>query len=243
MSDPLLLIPGLQSDASSWMPLLDKMRPVHPICIPSGHQYENSVSAMANTVLMQSPGRFHLVGWSMGGYIALEILRFAPERVSSLVLISTTAAPETAAARPARVRSLELARREGMRAYQETNLSNCLHTVGSVDASRMDHIIGASEALGLEAFESQIAAITTRPDSRISIANSSTPLLIIAGLEDRVIPIEEAREIHRLRRNATLHEIPECGHCPPLEQPDVVAGILSTWIDNRTAAIAATAES
>lgn len=235
MPDPIVLISGLQSGIASWMPLIDEMDGALPLCIPSGHQQVSTIEAMADVVLAQSPLRFHMAGWSMGGYVALDILRRAPERVLSLIMISTTAAPESRTACIARDRSLEIARREGMHRYQHDNLVKCVHAPNSLERHRLEKIVRASEALGLGAFERQTTAIRNRSDGRPVLAASTLPLLLIAGTQDPVIPVAEAREMHRLRPDATYHEIPDCGHCPPLEYPGLVAHYLGDWIARQNA--------
>lgn len=230
MSDPLVLIPGLQSDASAWMPVLRQLGHYHALCIPMGHQFAPDLSMMTQKVLAQSPPRFHLVGWSMGGYIALDILRRAPERIASLILISTMAGPESEAARARRGEVLEIAETRGVRPYQAENLVTCLFRPEAIEPGIIEPMLAASEILGYGAFEAQIRAIMDRPDSRPDLAASIAPLLIVVGREDTIIPVSHAREIQRLRPDAAFHEIPECGHCPPLEHPELVAGILNAWL-------------
>ncbi|MDF0603104.1 alpha/beta fold hydrolase [Psychromarinibacter sp. C21-152] len=124
--EPVVLVPGPQAEGTSWLPLCQRIVGAHPLVVPFGHRRADTMAAMANAVLHQSPTRFHLVGWSMGGYIAFEILRRAPERLLSLTLISTTAAPESEAARQGRQETLDLASIDGMRRYQAANLEKCL---------------------------------------------------------------------------------------------------------------------
>lgn len=235
MADPLVLVPGLQSDASSWMPLIEKLCHRNAVSVPMGHQFDPDLGTMAGRVLVQSPGRFHLIGWSMGGYIAFEILRRAPERLASLVLLSTSAAPEADMSLPKRRAALVRAGTEGLRAYQDANLDLCLFDRASVDRARIETLLSAAESLGLSALEIQTRAIVARPDSRPDLAASRLPVLIVAGREDRIIPIDHAREMRALRPDAAYVEIADCGHCPPLEKPDLLAGILGDWVAGQSA--------
>lgn len=231
MRDPIVLLPGLQADGSSWMPLLSELVHSHAITIPMGHQYHDSISSMAQLAMGQSPERFHLIGWSMGGYIALELLRTAPERLLSLTLISTTAAPESAESLPRRAVALEQARRDGLQTYQESNMDRSLFAPDAVNPDRVRPMITAANILGLDALQQQTRAIVTRPDYRACLANSTVPLLLISGKEDRVIPVAHAREMQSLRPDAGYFELPECGHCPPLEHPEVVGRLLTDWFE------------
>ncbi|MEO9777368.1 alpha/beta hydrolase [Roseibium sp.] len=223
MTEPLVLVPGLQSDASSWLPLMERLGLHFPLIVPRGHQFSPSIAEMAETVARQSPDRFHLTGWSMGGYIAFEILRRWPERLISLTLIATTAAPETPDSRIRRRDALDRARHQGLRDYQTVNLKNCLFDPEKYDRERLEAMVQASETLGYEALAIQTRAIMARPDSRSSLAACACPLTILAGAEDQIISVRHSREMHALVPNSQLHIIPDCGHCPPIEYPDLVA--------------------
>ena len=233
MSEPLILIPGLQSDASSWLPLIERLGRHFPLTVPHGHQHSPSLKSMAESVLRQSPKHFHLVGWSMGGYIAFELLRQCPERLASLTLIATTAAPENAAAVARRREALTSARQHGLRWYQRANLQQCLYAPESFQDADLEALLHSSHDLGYEALASQISAISTRPDSMPDLAECPCPVLIIAGQNDSIIPVEHSQKMHANAPDSMLHVLPECGHCPPFEQPDRVAGLIVSGIVSR----------
>ena len=238
MSESVVLIPGLQSDGTSWLSLYRRLARRHPVTIPMGHQQAPSIEEMGRKIIEQCPQRFHLVGWSMGGYIAFELLRRYPERLLSLTLIATTAEPESETSRLRREEALTLARQESVRVYQTRNLENCLFNPASVDPGVLEAILQSSEALGIFALEQQTAAIIDRPDSRPDLALCPCPVLIVAGQNDAVIPAVKSRDMHALLPGSTYVEIERCGHCPPLEQPDELFGVLGDWLsrtENRTA--------
>lgn len=230
MSDSLVLIPGLQSDISSWLPLIERIGHHTALSVPMGHQFAPTIAQMAEMVIAQSPQSFHLVGWSMGGYIAFEMLRRVPERLKSLTLISTTAAPESDTARARRADALGRARSAGLREYQEENLALCLYDRTGVDQSRIEHLLSASEILGLDALETQTRAIMARPDSRPDLAACPCPVMIIVGRHDRIIAPSHAHDMHALRPDARFVEMDDCGHCPPLERPQEVAAMIRDWV-------------
>src|SRR5690606_18055423 len=91
---PLVLLPGLQSDHRSWVHQLRHFEGRREVIVPRGQQFCDSLEAMADSVIAQLPRRFHLVAWSMGGYIAFEMLPRIRERLVSLMLVDTTARPE-----------------------------------------------------------------------------------------------------------------------------------------------------
>ncbi|WP_298987183.1 alpha/beta hydrolase [uncultured Roseibium sp.] len=230
MTDPLVLIPGLQSDASSWLPLMERLGRHFPLSVPYGHQHAPSIAAMAETVLSQSAVRFHLVGWSMGGYIAFEILRQCPERLASLTLIATTAAPEGPESLARRRDALSRARENGLRGYQIANLQNCLYAPHAFQETDLEALLQSSHHLGYDALANQIKAISARPDSIADLSDCPCPVLIIAGQDDAIIPVEHSSEMHAKTPQSTLRILPECGHCPPFEKPDHVATLIVDWI-------------
>lgn len=232
MSEPLVLIPGLQSDISSWLPLIKRLGHHFALTVPRGQQFSPDINAMAKHVIEQSPNRFHLVGWSMGGYIAFEMLRQAPEKLASLTLIATTAAPESLDSRERRRLALDLARDEGLRGYQTANLQKCLFAPEEFERESFEHLLKASETLGLSALETQISAIMDRPDSLPDLTSCNCPVLIIAGRNDNIIPIEHSRNMHAALPASTFHEIADCGHCPPMEKPDYVSKLLVDWLSS-----------
>ncbi|TYC60666.1 alpha/beta hydrolase [Rhodobacterales bacterium] len=232
MGNSVVLIPGLQADGTSWLSLLHRLARQYPVTVPRGHQYENSVAGMSQRIVSQLPPRFHLVGWSMGGYIAFEILRRWPERLLSLTLIATTAAPEPDDARPRRLEALERARADGMRSYQTANMEKCLFYPKGADPGVIETLIQSSEALGFSALEHQTQAIMARPDSRPDLARCPCPVMIAVGRNDEIIPPEHSREMHRLLPSARYLEFENCGHCPPLECPDELFHVLSDWFQS-----------
>ncbi|SLN73549.1 alpha/beta fold hydrolase [Roseisalinus antarcticus] len=226
---PVLLVPGLQADGSAWGPLHARLVGHCPLTIPQGHQFLPSMAQMAQSVLDQAPPVFHLVGWSMGGYIAFEILRRAPERILGLTLVSTSAAPESEAARQRRKENLAVARRDGMRRYQDANMEICVSRPDRLDPCQRNAMAAASETLGLAAFETQIAAVMARLDSRPDLARCTHPVLIVTGDEDRVVPTGDSHEMHALLPGSRLVTFPDCGHCPPLERTEEMRDLLIDW--------------
>jgi len=231
MPDPVVLIPGLQADGSSWSPILPRLMQRFPVCIPYGHQHRSSVVEMADDVLEQVPARFHLVGWSMGGYVALEILRRRPPGLASLVLVDTTDAPEASYARHRREAALAAVCNDDLRQYQRQNLRACVHDPEVLSSALAEVLLDAAEALGPAALTSQITAVVERPDSRADLATCPCPLLIVTGREDGIIPATESRRMHRQAPGSILHEIDRCGHCPPLEHHNHFASLLMDWLD------------
>jgi pimeloyl-ACP methyl ester carboxylesterase len=227
MTLPVVLIPGLQSGRASWhyqIPALEADGRV--VVVPEGHHGAPSIGAMRDIVAPQLPERCHLVAWSMGGYIGLELMRDPPPGVASLTLIATSARPDSPERTLARETALATARAQGVAEAQRQNLSFSLHDPEALDRAVYDGLIATALRIGAEAFESQQRAIIRRPDLRAVLDRIAVPTQVIVGSRDVVTPPELAQEIAARIPGAALHLIEGIGHCAPLEAPDLVTRYL-----------------
>ena len=183
---------------------------------------------MAARVLAGAPSRFALAGISLGGYVALEIMRRAPERVTRLALLDTTARPEEEAS----VAGNPAARDAGAAGLGQVGLLTTLlvHPKRLADR-RLATILGAmAERVGRKAFLRQQRASRSRPDSRADLAAIACPTLLICGRQDPLAPPALHEEMAAAIPGAKLHIVEECGHLPPLEQPEEVTEALRRWL-------------
>lgn len=229
MREHLVLIPGLLCTAALWQAQLQALQDVADVTV-ADHTGVDSMSALAQSILAAAPARFALGGLSMGGYIALEIMRQAPERVGKLALLATNARAD----RPDQVQNrtdfIALARRGKFRGVTPQLLPNLIHADRLTDKVLTGTIIDMAAAVGVEAFIRQETAIMTRVDSRADLAGFSCPTLVLCGREDKPSPLELHEEMAGLIPNARLVVIERCGHLSPLERPDEVNGHLRTWL-------------
>lgn len=230
MPEPLVLLPGLQSDHRSWVNQTRHFSPSRQVIVPQRHQHCDSIGAMAERVLEQLPPRFHLAAWSMGGYIALQLLPQLVGRLVSLTLVSTSARPEDPASTARRMEILDLAEREGMAVANRRSMSQACLDFDAIDPEIRVGLRDASVELGLEAFRGQQRAIINRPDARDMLRLVDCPTLVIVGDEDTVTPPECAREIHEALPGSRLVVMPQCGHCAPLEYPALVNELMDDWL-------------
>ncbi|MEM0908434.1 MAG: alpha/beta hydrolase [Pseudomonadota bacterium] len=228
---PIVLLPGLQSDHRAWHNQVTALGGDRSIIVPHGQQFCASIEEMAACVLAQLPPRFHLVAWSMGGYIAFRALTEIKDRMASLVLVGTSARPDTPEQTERRLALIEIAQREGILTAAHQSLGTSYHDHTALPALTKDHIFTAWLDIGAAAFALQQHAIIARPDTRERLSTIGVPTLIIVGEDDQVTPPFCAQELHSRIAESTLRIIPRCGHCPPLEQPDLVNGWLSDWWD------------
>lgn len=182
-----------------------------------------SLAGMARRLLDSSPEHFTLVGTSMGGYVALEVIRQAPERVQGLVLISTSARPDSpdqVAARRSQATVVESGRFDALVDAVFPALVAAGH---EDDTALLAQWRETAHQVGPEAFLTQQVATMNRLDSRPLLTDVACPALVIHGMGDRLIAPSEGRELAELMPNAQLELIPDAGHFVLKEQPDVTA--------------------
>jgi Predicted hydrolases or acyltransferases (alpha/beta hydrolase superfamily) len=228
MRVPTLLVPGLNCSARVFrhqIPMLWKYGPVH-IC---DHTQDETVSALAQRILQEAPPRFVLIGFSLGGFVAFELWRHAPERIAGLVLMSTSARPESEKEREVRESRVNVARNDDYAKIPPLHFAKNVHPIRQTD----DHLRAEHRQMtldcGMSAYLRQQAAIGSRPDSRDTLATITCPTLVLVGDTDFITPPDHAREIAEHIQGARLVVIPNCGHLAPLEQPEQVNTALEAW--------------
>ena len=193
---------------------------------------DKTIAAMAARLLRDHPGPLLLIGFSMGGIVALEAARQAPAQIAAMVLIDSTAAadhPDRAAARPdqqARVCAGALAQivaDELKPAY--------LAAANRDDTAHRALLLDMALRLGPEVFVSQSEALRTRPDLGAVVAAFVGPILFLVGAEDMLCPPAIHRTMAERAQRATLRIVPGAGHMLPLEQPAVCAAAIADWLD------------
>lgn len=228
---PTLLIPGLAATPRLFADQLGPLWRLGPAMF-ADHRRADSVAGIAASILADAPPRFRLLGLSMGGYIAFEVMRQAPERVAALALLDTSARPDAPEQTQAREEQIALAHERGMSLVATTMFPRLVHP-GRVRDDELDAVVREmAKDTGPEAFERQQRAIMTRPDSRPSLAAIACPTIMIVGDQDQITPPSVAEEIAGGIGGAKLVVIPDSGHLSTLEQPDAVTrALLAEWGD------------
>jgi pimeloyl-ACP methyl ester carboxylesterase len=226
---PIVLVPGLNCSSRLYAEQIPALWGFGPVTI-ADHRRHDNVAAVAAHILATAPPRFALVGLSMGGYIAFAIAREAPERVTRLALLDTSARPDTAE---------QSERRRGMIALAEggrfSELPDLLFPVFVHRNRQGDEALRAivrtmAEETGPQAFVRQQRAIMTRPDCRPLLSSVRCPTLVLVGDGDELTPPVLSEEIAAGIASARLVRVPDCGHLSTLERPEPVNRALVEWL-------------
>ena len=231
MSEPLpiVLIPGLLLSPPLYAAQLPALWRCGPVTIAVHHR-DDSMAAIAQRILASAPPRFALVGLSMGGYIAFEIMRQAPQRVARLALLDTMALPDTPEASSARRTQMALAEAGGLEQVVDNLWPRLVHARRQGDRA-LRAVVGAMAAdVGSQGYLHQQRANIARPDSRPTLAGIRCPTLVLVGDQDVLTPPERAVEIAGAVAGAHLVRIADCGHLSTLEHPDEVTHALRDWL-------------
>jgi pimeloyl-ACP methyl ester carboxylesterase len=235
----LILLPGLLCDSSVWDYQARALADV-AACIPIEWGDEDSLSAMAKTTLRQAPDRFAVAGHSMGGRVALEVYRAAPERVTHIALLNTgyLARPQDDSGEQEsrnRLQLLELARTQGMRAMAERWIPPMVHPDRRTDAALRGKIVEMFSRKTPAIFAAQIRALLGRPDATDVLKQIRCPAMLLSGREDTWSPPARHAEMAALIPGSPsappqLVVVPDCAHMSTLEQPAAVAEALRKWL-------------
>ena len=227
---PLVLIPGLLCDALLWAHQIGALSDVADCWVPNPIGVA-SIRDMAATVLETSPfEKFALAGLSMGGYVALEIMRQAPSRVRKLALLDTSARPDSLEQTRRRHALVEVARGGKFTEVVRLLLPALVNRDKSCDPEIVGTVWAMARNVGQEAFYRQETAIIGRIDSRPHLGAIDCPTVIICGRQDAVTPPEVHEELAQGIRGANLSIIEDCGHLSTMEQPEKVSAALRPWL-------------
>jgi pimeloyl-ACP methyl ester carboxylesterase len=226
---PILLVPGLVSSPRIFAPVVPALWRFGPVTV-ANHIRDDNMGAIARRILSEAPPRFALAGHSMGGYIAFEIMRQAPERVARLALINTQARPDTAEATERRRGMMARAKSGDYRGVLDELFPGFVHPSRREDASLRQLVYDMGDDVGPEGFVRQQTAVISRPDSRPALAWIKCPTLVLSGDEDNTIPNALSVEMANGIPGAKLVILPQCGHLPQPEQPKATADALTEWL-------------
>lgn len=224
---PLVLIPGLTCDAEVWRTQVAGLSDVADMTV-ADTQEDDTIAAMTERLLDDAPDRFALAGFSMGGYVAMEVVRRAPERVTRLALLSTSATVDDDGQAAVRRAAVRTAQERGFERVLRGSLSLLVHP--EADPVIGEAVVAMALRVGLRTFERQQAAIIGRPDPRPVLSGIAVPTLVLVGEEDRTTPPRYADAIVDAVPDAVLQQIAKCGHMSTMERPEAVNAALREWL-------------
>ena len=236
MDDPtrptLILVPGLLCDNLVWHDAIAAFASTHDVVVPVLDGLD-SIPAMAAQVLLDAPTTFALAGHSLGGRIALEVLRQAPERVAALALLDTGVHPCSPGEPQQRQVLLDIAVTQGMRAVARAWLPPMVHPARRSDPAFMAPLEAMIERRTPETFRNQVAALLNRPDATPVLASIHCPTCVICGRQDEWSPPAQHESIAAGISGAQLTVIDDAGHMAPCERPQAVVAELRRWLTLR----------
>jgi pimeloyl-ACP methyl ester carboxylesterase len=231
----LVLVPGLLCDALVWRDQMQSFTGSHAVSVPMLDAL-TSIPAMALALLAHAPPRFALAGHSLGGRIALEVMRQAPDRVTHLALLDT-GVHSCAPGEPSRRQELlSLAFTQGMNAVSRVWLPRMVHPARHADRSFMAPLEAMVERRSPESFRNQITALLDRPDATPVLATIRCPTLVLCGREDGWSPVEQHEAIAAAVADSRLAIVDDCGHMAPIERPAEINRELQRWLASTTLA-------
>jgi pimeloyl-ACP methyl ester carboxylesterase len=228
MRPPVLLLAGQLLTAETWAPQIGVLARDFDVRF-ADHSRDDSIAGMAERALAEAPPQFHLVSHAMGGFVAFEILRRAPERVWSLALLATLASADGPAQTERRQGYIRLVEQGRFPEVVEERIQILLAPDPREDASLLAAVRRMALTTGAATFLAQQRAIMGRIDSRPSLAAITRPALIVRGEEDGITTRAQQEEMLAIP-GARGVAVPKCGHMLTLEQSAVVTALLADWL-------------
>ena len=226
----IVLLPGLACDERIWEAQLPALEPLFETRVTDAHMRHDTIEAMAAAVLRENPGPLLLCGASMGGMVAMETARQAPERIAGLALLGTNARPEAPEMYELRESAIELFERGELRDVIEPNVVFAFHPAQAADEALVQRYVEIVLDAGTQQLITQNRAVMRRPDARTHLPSLRAPVLLVCGDTDRLTPPDCTREIAALVPHAEVVWVPQCGHMLTMEQPASVNAALLGWL-------------
>lgn len=224
----LYLLPGLLCDKTVWRHQMDHLSDLAHVSVPDYRDCD-SITAMAESVLADTPASFAVAGHSMGGRVALELFRLAGERITRIALLDSATGPAAADEEEKRMGWVELAREEGMAALADTWLPPMVHPDRLEDRVLMETLKTMIEHFTPDQFHGEIRALLARPDATPLLARIRCPALVLCGRQDSWRSPESHAEMAAAIPGAQFEIVEDCGHMAPIEKPAEVTAALRRW--------------
>lgn len=226
---PLILGPGLMNTPRLWEHQTEHLADIADIGIVDTRK-DTSLAAMAQRMLDSAPPTFAYAGLSMGGYMAFEMMRMAPERVVKLALLDTAAYNDTPERSAVRRDMIALAEKGDFETVKRNTMPIFLSPARLHDREIVGIANGMCDEVGPQVFVQQMTAIMQRRDSRDTLRDIRVPTLVICGRQDQGTPLAASEEIAAGIPGSRLAVVEDCGHLSTIEQPQAVTTLLRDWL-------------
>lgn len=226
----IVMLPGMMCDERLFAPQTAHLEEHYHVKTMSIHEHAN-MADLAKNVLAQSPDEFALLGLSMGGILAMEIMDQAPQRITHLALLDTNPRAELDVVKQRRGPQIERVKNGGLSQIMRDEMkpNYLVDSPNKLDILNLCMLM--AEDLGDQAFINQSIALRDRPDYQNVLKGVDIPTLIMCGREDVLCPIERHELMHELISGSVLHIVDKAGHLPTLEQPEIVNKALDKWLN------------
>ena len=225
---PITLLPGLACDAELWRDQVAALAPLRPVQVSDVHTRGSTLPQMAAALLAEHGADLLLCGTSMGGMLALEVVRQAPQRVKALALLASSARPDTPELTRLRSDAIALFEQGRMREVLQANLAFAFDPAHA--AALAPPYLAMMDRAGVGQLIAQNRAIMARADQRPLLPRIICPTLVVVGQSDLLTPPEHAQEMAALIPGARLETLSQCGHLLTWEQPQRVNQLLIDWL-------------
>lgn len=226
---PVVFLPGMMCDARLFNPQIARFSRDRALHLASMTQAA-TIEGIAKTILDTAPPKFAVVGLSMGGIVAMEMLRQAPSRIAGLCLMDTNPKAEAQAIKTAREPQIAKARAGNLRVVMRDEMKPNYLFAGPRRQDVLDLCLDMALGLGSDVFEQQSRALQTRPDQQNTLRNADMPALVLCGEDDRLCPVHRHELMRDLIPNSVLCVVEGAGHLPVLEQPDATNDAICMWL-------------
>ncbi len=226
---PILLVPGLNCSARVYGHQVSALWPFGPVTV-ADHRHGETLAEIARSILASAPPEFALAGFSLGGYIAFEIMRQAPDRVRKLALLDTSARPDTPEQSERRHERIAVTRAGRFHDVVDDLFPLMVHPDRANDAALRSVCHAMADNSGAETSIRHQLAIMNRADSRGDLAGIGCPTLVLVGDHDALTPPDVAEEMAAGIPGAKLVIVPDCGHMSLIEKPEAVNKALTAWL-------------
>jgi pimeloyl-ACP methyl ester carboxylesterase len=226
---PLILLAGLLCDRYMWQEIGALLADIADVTIFSFAGFD-SISDMATNVLANSPEHSALAGHSMGGRVAFEVYRQAPQRVKQLALLNTGVHPRSETEIPGRQKLLDLSVNSGMEAVADTWLPPMLSDTARQNPALFEQLKQMVLRHSPQDFNGQIQALLNRPHAEKVLSLIQVPTLLISGSEDKWSPVSQHEAIQQQIPDSRLVVLEDVGHMSTVEAPQEIAGAMREWL-------------